>query len=476
MKVLAIDQGTSSTRGLLVETTGSPGGTIVYRSGHQQYYPQNGYVEHDPEELLRHIRECIAAAGPVDAIGIDNQGESCLAWDSLSGRAISPVIVWQDRRTKAMLSQLRSAEAEALVFERSGLSLDAYFSASKFSWILENIPEAKSLLARGRLHLGTSDSFFIQRLTGEFCTDISTASRTALLNIETGQWDADLCDLFSIPMQTLPEIRPSMGHFGDVKTGTQSTPITAACVDQQAALYVHGCRKPGDSKITFGTGAFALSLTGDHIYRPADNSLLPTIAWQAQGKPPTYALDGAVYCAGSALNWAKSLGLFSQFEEINHFSNAPAIEQKLVFVPALNGLASPYWDSTAAGLWLGMSLSTAPKQLVQAILEGIAFRSGQVMDAMNRQIPLGNQISIDGGVSENPYFCQFLSDVLQKQIHALNDTELTALGVAMMAGAIPAESTGAGGHIYEPRHDQSTGIVDFAEAVNRSRNWHAVGS
>ncbi len=470
MRILAIDQGTSSTRAFVLEQNGH--GKIICSREHRQYYPEAGRVEHDPEQLLSHIIECIDSAGQVDAMGIDNQGESCLAWDSSTGKAISPVIVWQDRRSEPMLNTLREQGAEALTLERAGLPLDSYFSAGKLGWILKHIPQAKLLLAQGRLHLGTTDAFFIERLTGHYVTDIATASRTSLLNLQTGQWDPDLCTLFSIPIEALPVIQPGISHFGTVRTTHGDIPLTASTVDQQAALYGHGCRHAGDAKITFGTGAFALALTGNELFRAPHSGLLPTIAWQSK-QQPVYALDGAVYCAGSALNWAKSLRLFTHFSDINQFDSPPAIEQNLVFVPALTGLASPYWDGSAAGMWLGMSLDTRPAQLVQAILEGIAFRTGQVIKAMAKQIELGDNISIDGGLSSNPYFCQFLADVLQKQIQVQRSTELTAQGIAMMAGANLAINIEQKiEHCYTPENNREEGANIFSQAVERSRNWH----
>lgn len=488
MRVVAIDQGTSSTRGFVLDESGIA--KVVCTRAHQQIYPKSGWVEHNPEELLQHVIACIEAAANVDsrrvdAIGINNQGESCLAWDSETGRAISPVIVWQDRRTEVRITQLKNEGAEHLTLTKAGLPLDPYFSASKLAWIMQNIPEAKLLLAKGRLHLGTTDAFFIYRLTGNFYTDITTASRTSLLNLETGQWDLELCGVFGVPLEALPEIKPSMGDFGFVKTQGKSVPLSACVVDQQASLYGHGCRKLGDKKITFGTGAFALAVTGDTLLNASDSGLLPTVAWQSQGDKPVYALDGGVYSASSALNWAKSLNLFNSFAEINRFDQASAISRQLVFVPALTGLGCPYWDGSAAGMWLGMTLDTSGKDMVQAILEGVAFRAAEVVDAMdsvtgnvmNNNSSIGDEISIDGGMSANPYFCQFLADTLQKRIKVQSQRELTAMGTALMAfgmafGVSKRIDLGAEVDvIYEPKDQNSEAKALFLEAVGRSRNW-----
>ena len=488
MRVIAIDQGTSSTRGFSLDASGTC--MLAGTREHKQFYPRPGWVEHDPAELLRHITECMEAAiayapEPVTAIGIDNQGESCLAWDGETGEPVSPVIVWQDRRTESVIEQLKSDGIEDLVMAKAGLPLDPYFSASKLAWIFKTIPEAKRLLSAGRLRLGTTDAFFIDRLTGVFATDITTASRTSLLNLATGQWDEELCQLFGVPARALPQIRPTMGQFGIARIGDQAIPVTAGVVDQQASLYGHGCRQTGDAKITFGTGAFALALTGDKLRRAPEKGLLPTIAWQSANKPPVYALDGGVYCASSALNWAKSLGLFHSFDEINAFDTPPAIMRHLAFVPALTGLGCPYWDGSAAGLWIGISLDTTASDLVQSILEGVALRAAQVINAMETMVPIGHDISIDGGMSANPYFCQFLSNVVQKRITVQSMAELTGLGTAQMALAAlghggseerPAATdtaTQSQTTNYEPTIDLGESKALFTEAVEHSRNWRS---
>jgi len=480
MRIAAIDQGTTSTRCLVLEEDGSF--HVVHSRTHRQIYPRQGWVEHDPLELLANVQACIDAAGPVDALGIDNQGESCLAWDGQTGAPVSAVIVWQDRRTQAAISRLQADGAQELTLRLAGLPLDPYFSAAKFAWMVENIPEAKALLAQGRLRLGTTDAFFIERLSGHFCTDITTASRTSLMNLRTGQWDEQLCALFGVPMEALPEIRPSAGDFGIARTENTSVPLRAGIVDQQASLHGHGCRKAGDAKITFGTGAFALAVSGETPLMAPRQGLLPTIAWQKGANPPVYALDGGVYSAASALNWARSLGLFDSFDEINSFDAEPAISRGLAFVPAFSGLGCPYWDGSAAGLWIGMSLDTTPADMVQSILEGIALRAAQVIAAMGACVDIRDTISIDGGVSANPYFCQFLADVLQKGVIVHETAEQTALGTALMA----AEGAGLevpGGaqdkaRTFEPAKTPASFMHTYEEAIARSRNWrsHEQGS
>ena len=383
------------------------------------------------------------------------------------------MIVWQDNRTAEIIEKLKEEDAEALTLESAGLPLDPYFSASKLGWIVENSAEAKELLKAGHLRLGTTDAFFHDRLTGVFATDITTASRTSLMNLATGSWDEGLCRLFGVPIEALPHINPTVSDFGLISHGGRDTPITASVVDQQAALYGHGCRMKGDAKITFGTGAFALALTGNEILRAPDEGLLPTVAWKIGDGAPVFALDGGVYNAGSDVNWARSLGLFSAFDEIDTFKSSPAIQRGLAFVPALSGLACPYWDRSAAGLWIGLSLDTGPKDMMQALLEGVAFRAAEVIEAMNGHVPIGYTLSVDGGMSGNAYFCQFLANLLGREIIVQDMPELTALGVAMLAadGSMDFALTNEASRRYEPRQVPNDWKERFHDAVNRSRNW-----
>ncbi|MCA0922242.1 FGGY family carbohydrate kinase [Pseudooceanicola nanhaiensis] len=475
MTLLAIDQGTTSTRALLAQPDGRL--QLLASHAHRQVYPAPGHVEHNPEELIANLAACLAAAPQdVTAVGFANQGESCLAWDGETGRAVSPVIVWQDSRTAPETERLKAEGAEALTLARAGLPLDPYFSASKLGWILRHIPEAQDLAARGRLRLGTTDAFFRDRLTGRYETDITTASRTSLMTLDTGQWDADLCALFGVPMELLPPITPCAGAFGTVQTGAGPRPLTASLVDQQAALYGHGCRAAGDAKITFGTGAFALAVTGEALCRPASGPV-PTIAWQIAGAAPTYALDGGVYAASSAVNWARDMRLFQTFDAIARFEAPSAIARGLAFVPALAGLACPHWDRAARGAWMGLSLDTSPADMMQALLEGVAFRSAEVLESMGNAVPLSAPVSIDGGMSANPYFCQFLCDALGREIRLSDEAELTALGTAAMAAAGASLSLEAApkGRLLHPRALPDGAMARFRAAREAVQAYgHAV--
>lgn len=450
MRIAAIDQGTTSTRALVLGGDGRL--QPVLSLPHGQTTPAPGHVEQDAEELLANILRCLAPS-EVDVIGLSNQGESCLAWDARDGRPISPVISWQDDRTAGVVAALGRDGSGALVMERAGLPLDAYFSASKLGWIVRHLPRAADLARQGHLRLGTTDAFFRDRLTGRFETDVATASRTSLMTIATGEWDADLCALFGVPINALPTITPTSGDLGTLPGGAR---LIASIVDQQAALYGHGCRAPGETKITFGTGAFAQCVTGALI-RPGSAGVLPTVAWQDRGSPVTHALDGGVYAAASAVNWAKGLGLFTDYAQIATFDGA-AIDRGLAFVPALVGLGAPHWNRSARGAWLGLGLADGKADLMQALLEGIALRSAEVLAAMAQvQPPLG-PVSVDGGLSRNPYFTQFLADTLGRDLFLSDEAELTAAGLACMA----ARAAG----VAVPDH-RSGRILHPSDGINR---------
>ena len=438
MKIAALDQGTTSTRSLLLGADGAL--TPVKSLPHQQDYPAPGHVEQDGEALLANVARCLEAAG-ADVVGLANQGESCLAWDARDGRPLGPVISWQDDRTADVTAALVAEGAGPEVMARAGLPLDPYFSASKLGWILRHNPQAAELARLGHLRLGTTDAFFRDRLTGRYETDIATASRTSLMNLETGEWDPELCRLFGVPLDALPRIGPTSGDLGTLPGGAK---LAASIVDQQAALYGHGCRTPGAAKVTFGTGAFVQCLTG-RLVRPDRPGPLPTVAWQAQGQPVTYALDGGVYAAASAVNWARDLGLFRAFCEISVFPAAPAIDRGLAFVPALAGLGCPHWNRGARGAWLGLALADRREDMVQALVEGIALRTAEVLEAMAALQPFRGPVSVDGGLAKNGYFTTFLAEVAGHDLFLPDETEQTAAGLARMA----AEAVGQ--TLPEPR-------------------------
>ena len=469
MRVAAIDQGTSSTRAMVIDENGLS--EICCSLLHQQTHPTLNAVEQNALELLGNVRTCIRAAGNVDALGLANQGESCLAWDSVTREPLSPILTWQDSRTREIIEAMKMAGSEALTLKHAGLPLNPYFSASKLSWLLANLPAVQSAHHRHRLRLGTTDAFLLHHLTGTCATDPSTASRTCLMNLRTGQWDPVLCDLFRVPLACLPEIRSTVGDFGCF----EQTRMTASIVDQQASLYGHGCRQPGEAKITFGTGAFLLAHSGDHPPAQTPAGLVPTVAWQI-GATTTFALEGGVFHAGSAVAWLKSLGMSCSVDDLS--ANTPAaIAQQLTFVPALSGLGAPHWDASATATWIGINPTTTPQQLCQAVLEGIALRAVEVLSAVEQSIELQGTLSIDGGMAANRYFAQFLADASGRQILAHPGGEFTALGCAQLA------ALGAGLLLpdvprapvtYSPSgKDRLQWLDTFRQGIESSKRWHA---
>lgn len=477
-KVVAVDQGTTATKAYVLAMDGRF--EEIEHLSHPQILPRQGWVEHDPELLLANVARCIESAGAAAALGIDNQGETVVAWDALTGRPLCNAIVWQDTRTRDVIDRLKAEGVEAETLERAGLPLDAYFSAAKLRWMLDNVGEARDLARQGRLRLGTTDAFFLDRLTGTFATDVSTASRTSLMNIHTLTWDETLCKIFGVPGELLPEVRSSTGNFGEARVRGGALPVTASVMDQGAALFGHRCFSPGHTKITFGTGAFALSVTGNRAATDAGGGLLRTVSWQLAGDQAVYALDGGVYNAGSAVNWAQAQGLFMELAEIDHFDSASAISRGIVCVPAFSGLACPFWDRKAAGLFLGIGLDTSRADFCQALLEGIALRSAQVIHAMGSSAGKRAPVSIDGGLARNSYFRQFLSDALGRPTVVPEMPDVTGLGTAWLAmlgaglavapGVLPGPQGTAFHH--EPRSPVGEAAhARFAEAVERSRDW-----
>jgi len=425
VRIVAIDQGTTSTRALALD----PDGRLqpILSLSHAQTTPGPGHVEQDAQQLLANILRCLEGSG-ADVVGLSNQGESCLAWDARDGQPLGPVITWQDDRTADVTAALAQDGAGTMVMARAGLPLDPYFSASKLGWMVRHLPRVADAARQGQLRLGTTDAYFRDRLTGRFETDVATASRTSLMDLATAQWDADLCQLFGVPMEALPTITATSGDLGTLPGGAR---LAASIVDQQAALFGHGCRGPGETKVTFGTGAFAQCVTGG-LVAPGNSGVLPTVAWQATGQPVTYALDGGVYAAASAVNWARDLGLFTDYARISSFTGA-AIDRGLAFVPALVGLGCPHWNRQARGAWLGLGLADGKADLMQALLEGIALRTAEVLAAMATLRPVTGRVSIDGGLSQNPYFTGFLADTLGRDLFLSDEAELTAAGLAQMA-------------------------------------------
>ncbi len=443
--IISIDQGTTATKVVLH----SLGGELKAISTHpiKQIYPQDGWVEHDPFDILESIKKGIKAvieeAGitgkQVLAIGIDNQGETIIAFDKNTGEPLYNAIVWQDRRTSDYCNQLKKRIDESIITEKTGLFFDPYFSAPKMNWLIKNVDKVKNALKNGSAIVATSDVWFLFMLTGKktILTDVTTASRTLLFNINTFEWDNELLDLFEIPFEVLPEIVPSAYNFGlsnpELCSGIIS-PFNASVVDQQASLFGHTCFYKGDAKITYGTGGFLLLNIGTERIKLKDKISL-TIAAQYD-KNINYAIDGGVYCVASCINWLiNELKIVSSPKEIDEMKFDPSEVCTTYFIPSMAGISAPYWKSDVNGAFFGLSLNTKGEDLVRAVHEGVAYRFLELVDIIrNNGFNEITEISVDGGVSRNDFLIQFQADLLGTKINRPIVREATSLGCFYLAG------------------------------------------
>jgi glycerol kinase len=442
--VLAIDQGTTSTRSIVFNEHARAVSSA--QREFKQYYPASGWVEHDPEDIWRDtlasaraaIAQCGVGIDGIAAVGITNQRETTLVWERASGRAIYNAIVWQDRRTADACERQRSAGAEDLVRARTGLLLDPYFSATKLAWILDNVPEARVRAERGELAFGTVDSFLLWRLTdgAVHATDATNASRTLLFDIHRQRWDEELLRLFRIPLSLLPQVRDSSCIFGHSVASHlgRSIPIAGIAGDQQAALFGQACFEPGTAKSTYGTGCFLLLNTGQTAVQ-SSNRLLTTTAYRLTGRC-TYALEGSIFVAGAAIKWLRD-----QMKHITRASQSDQLAASLpgnhgvYMVPAFVGLGAPHWMPNARGLICGLTLDVTGAHLTRAALESVAFQTVDLAAAMARDGAHRVQaIRVDGGMAANNWFCQFLADMLDAGVERPTELETTALGAAFLAG------------------------------------------
>ena len=439
--ILALDQGTTSTRAIAFTTPELQPMTTARRDL-AQHYPASGWVEHDPEDLFAHsvavLRE--AAQGRlIAAIGITNQRETTILWDRRTGQAIHNAIVWQDRRTASVCAQLREAGHEAMVAERTGLLLDPYFSATKIAWLLDHVPGARAAAEAGHLAFGTVDTWLVWRLTGGavHATDATNASRTALLNIHTGQWDPELLDLFKVPASLLADVRDCSGPFGVTAPGIleHEIPILGVAGDQQAASIGQACFEPGMAKSTYGTGCFLLMNTGATPVTSRAR-LLTTIASQFGGRR-SYALEGAIFVAGAAVQWLRDgLGLIEAAHQAGELALQADPAQTVYLVPAFTGLGAPHWDADARGALYGMTRNTGPAELARAALQSVAFQTRDLVEAMAADWPGASArvLRVDGGMVASDWTMQFLADQLAAPVDRPRVLETTAVGAAYLAG------------------------------------------
>ncbi|KPQ03370.1 MAG: glycerol kinase GlpK [Rhodobacteraceae bacterium HLUCCA12] len=446
MPILAIDQGTTSSRAIVFDDR-----MDVIASAQRefsQHYPASGWVEHDPAELWDSVLEtCRAAldeAGTVDAIGITNQRETVIIWDRQTGAPIHRAIVWQDRRTAKTCAALRAEGHEGMVTGRTGLLLDPYFTATKARWILDNVPGAHQRAEAGALALGTVDTFLIWHLTGGrvHATDATNAARTMLYNIRTGEWDADLCRLFGVPMALLPEVRDCNAAFGETDPAHfgRAIPILGVAGDQQAATIGQACFAPGMMKSTYGTGCFALMNTGRQMVA-SHNRLLTTVAYQLDGQT-TYALEGSIFIAGAVVQWLRDgLGIIASAPDTQALADRADPQQQVIVVPAFTGLGAPYWRPECRGAVFGLTRNSGPPELARAALESVGFQTRDLWSAMQDDWAKGGAqaktgvLRVDGGMSASDFAMQFLADILGAPVDRPRVLETTAMGAAWLAGA-----------------------------------------
>ena len=438
-KIISIDQGTSSTRSVLYDKNG------LYLDSSQeefdQYFPKEGWVEHDPDQIWQSVLSTLQTlvkkngldSFEIASIGITNQRETTVIWHKKTGRPIANAIVWQDRRTSQFCEELVSYEN--IIQQKTGLTIDPYLSATKVNWLIKNIPGAKDLAAKGELLFGTIDTFLIWKLTEgkSHVTDITNASRTMLFNIIQEEWDQDLLDLFEVPSNMLPKVHENVSDFGVTNILGGEITIGGVAGDQQAALIGQCCFSPGDIKSTYGTGCFMIVNTGEDILY-SQNKLLTTIGYKINGKT-TFALEGSIFVAGSAIQWLRDgLHFFEDSSETEILAKQASEDSRVLVVPALTGLGAPYWDAEARGAIFGLTRDTSKEDIIKGTLESIAFQSKDLVEAMKKDNATFEKLMIDGGMVANNWFCQKLANTLNVEVTRPKIIETTSLGAAFLAG------------------------------------------
>jgi glycerol kinase len=490
--VLALDQGTTSSRAILFDRRGRAVATA--QEEFRQHFPRPGWVEHEPEDLwqttrrvaLAVLRKAGVGRAGVAAVGIANQRETTLLWDRSTGRPLHRAIVWQDRRTSDACAALSRRGLGPLFSRRTGLVIDPYFSGTKLAWLLDHVPGARRRAGRGELAFGTVDTWLLWKLTGGgiHATDVSNASRTLLANLRTGDWDDGLMDLLRVPREVLPEIRPTSGIFGEISAipGLRGVPVAGMAGDQQAALFGQACFSPGMAKNTYGTGCFMLMNTGTKPVM-SRNRLLSTIAWRI-GDRTEYALEGSVFVGGAVVQWLRDgLGLIKRSSDVEALAAQVADNGGVTIVPAFAGLGAPYWDPGARGAIVGVTRGTTAAHLARAALESIAFQTADLIGAMEadsgRRI---RELRVDGGASVNNALMQFQSELVRARVVRPRVTETTALGAAAFAGlevGFWKDKAEAGmlcgrDRTFSPRLERATmdgRRAEWLRAVGTARHW-----
>jgi glycerol kinase len=487
--IIALDQGTTSSRAVLFNETGQI--IDITQREFTQIFPQSGWVEHDPDEIWRSQYEVLSSlisknkvqASDIAGIGITNQRETTVVWNKLTGEPVMNAIVWQDKRTADICEEMNEADLESYVREHTGLVIDSYFSATKIAWILRNVQGAREMADKGELAFGTIDTWLIWKLTrGKVhATDYSNASRTLLYNIKDLKWDKKLLDFLQIPESMLPDVCPSSYHFGDYEMNGHKIPIAGVLGDQQAALFGQACFEPGAAKNTYGTGCFVLMNTGDHMYK-SKSGLVSTIAWGLDGKVE-YALEGSIFIAGAAVQWLRDgMKLIDQASDTEFFASKASDHDDVYMVPAFAGLGAPYWDMYARGAIFGLTRDTGKNHIIKATLQSLAYQSRDVLEAMEKDSEIVlKTLKVDGGAAANNLLMQFQSDILGVDVERPEIIESTAQGSAYMAGIYAGLWRKADiihnrkiNNVFEPGFTKEKRDVlyhGWQKAVKRTMNW-----
>jgi len=485
--VAAIDQGTTGTRVIVFDGAGRRAGNAY--ATHEQHYPQPGWVEHDPEEILSNVHALVPEAlsdagidaGDLAALGITNQRETVVVWEADTGRPVDRAIVWQDRRTVDRLERLDDDVVE-YVRSTTGLQTDAYFSAAKFEALLDE-DDRRARARGGDLLAGTVDAWLLWNLTGEHATDVTNASRTMLFDLDALAYDDRLCETFSVPRACLPTVRPSGADFGTTDldgTLAAAVPVRAALGDQHAALVGQSCFGPGATKATHGTGSFVLMNTGPERRR-SDHGLLETVAYQLPGEEPRYALEGSVFTTGAAVEWLADVGLVDDVADVEGLASGVDSPDGVYLVPAFQGLGAPHWDGRARGTLVGLTRGTRREHVARATLEAVAYQIRDVLEAMSADSGLApERLRVDGGAAENDLLCGFQADALGATVVRPAETETTALGAALVAGLAvgtwESEAELRGLHRADREFEASDpGVARrydrWGDAVERAKGW-----
>ena len=482
----AIDQGTTSSRFIVFDNTGKI--VVQEQQEFKQIITNEVSVEHNPLEIWESVINCISSVdkkfdlSQLDSIGITNQRETTVAWSKSTGEPLYNAIVWQDTRTQDICDEIKQINELKDNFLKTGLPVATYFSLSKIIWLLRNVNEVKKARERNDLCFGTIDSWLLYKLTGKHVTDVTNASRTLLMDLNSLAWIDNILEYFKIPKESLPSIKPSFFNYGTNKRILKNIPITAVLGDQQASLFGQNCIKPGDVKNTYGTGCFALTNTGTKIVK-SNNGLLSTLAYQKEGDDPKYALEGSVSIAGAAVQWLRdNLNIINDSQDVEALAMSVKDNGDVYFVPAFSGLFSPHWDETARGVLVGLSRFSNKSHIARAVLESVAFQSYELLESMEKDIGVEfNSVNVDGGMVNNNLLMQFQSDIFDKKVISQKIKEITALGAGaasyLFINDLPLENMSnyiSQSKTWNPNIDPKQRehyISKWGKAIDKARQW-----